>query len=136
MTSLIPNSSPQLPIAEAQDEIGFDNLLIGRLPLTLIQHMTPILAAHQQKGLSGDIWAKKFAIELILFTHRQWNHRNEIVNYKPSEGKTVAEHELIDSQVSSLLSIDPDELFPHHRHLLEEEDFTKLGSSNPQNNSG
>jgi hypothetical protein len=52
-----------------------------------------------------------------------------IVNYKPSEGKTVVEHELIDSQVSSLLSIDPDKLLPHHHHLLEEEDFTKLGSS-------
>jgi hypothetical protein len=129
MTSLLPHSSPLLPIAEAQDDIGFDNLLVGRLPNKLITHLNPPLAAHQRRGISGDIWAKKFATELILFTHRQWNHRNEIINYKPSEGKTVAEHELIDTQVSSLLSLDPDELLPHHRHLLLGENFTELGSS-------
>jgi hypothetical protein len=39
----------------------------------------------------------------------------------------VSEHEAIDDQLQSLLSLSPDDLLPHHRHLLAE-NFTDLAS--------
>ena len=63
------------------------------------------------------------------FTHRQWTYRNNITHYKPSEGKTVSEHEKIDQQVLDLMQLDPSELPLHHQHLLIRENFDKLGAS-------
>ena len=39
------------------------------------------------------------------------------MHYKPSEGKTIKEHVTIDEQVKSLLTLTPESLLPHHRHL-------------------
>ena len=44
MESLLTPYSPYTLIAQAQDMIGFDNLLVGRLPQALIDTMEQILA--------------------------------------------------------------------------------------------
>ena len=129
MTSLLHPSSVLLPIATAQDSIGYDNLIVGRLPKSLISHMSPILQAVNKRSVYAERWAKDFSKALIMFTHRQWIHRNNITHYKPSEGKTVAEHNLVDTQVQSLLSLPPTKLLPQHRYLLTTEDFSSLGAS-------
>ena len=67
--------------------------------------------------------------QLLLFTHRQWTHRNNITHYKPVEGKMIAEHEMIDKQVKDLMQLNPTELPLHHQHLLLKENFNKLGAS-------
>ena len=61
-----------------------------------------------------------------MFTHRQWTYRNATAHYKPSEGKTVEEHTLIDQQVRSLQNLPISSLLRHHRHLITKEDFRKL----------
>jgi hypothetical protein len=90
--------------------------------------MSPILRRLNKRGLTSDLWAQKLSRELILFTHRQWSYRNSTVNYKPSEGKTVQEHDAINSHVRSLLSLDPFLLPRHHRHLLLQKDLHALNS--------
>lgn len=126
MESLLPTFSPYLTLAQAQDLIGFDNILVGRLPTQLITIMTPILASLNHRSFTCNKWAKELSRQLLLFTHRQWTYRNCTVHYKPSEGKTVAEHTLVDEQVRSLRQLPPSSLLPHHRHLLTLENFTLL----------
>jgi hypothetical protein len=130
MTSLLPSNtptdSPLRAIAVIQDGIGLDNLLVGRLPRILVNHMSPILNAKDIRGVSAELWARKFSRELIIFTHKQWTYRNGVVHYTPSENMTLSEHEAIDEQLQSLLSLSPDNLLPHHRHLLMAENFTDL----------
>ena len=105
-------------LAAKQDAIGFDNLIIGRLPKALLPLVKPSLQQANRRGLTPQYWAKNLAYELILFTHKQWTYRNGTVHYKPSEGKTVKEHQTIDEHVKSLLTLPHDSLLPHHRHLL------------------
>jgi hypothetical protein len=103
MTSLLPlDTSPDSPlhaITRIQDGIGFDNLLVGRLPRILVNHMAPILNAKDIRGVSAEIWAQKLSRELIVFTHKQWTYRNGVVHYTPSENMTVSEHEAIDNHI-------------------------------------
>ena len=128
MTSLLAPDSPLYAIARIQDGIGFDNLLIGRLPRALVQHMSPILNAKDIRGVSAELWARKLSRELIVFTHKQWTYRNGVVHYCPTENMTVSEHEAIDEQLQSLLSLTPNDLLPQHRHLLTAENYTDLAS--------
>jgi hypothetical protein len=123
-------SSSYYAITKIQDAIGFDNLIVivGRLPSVLVHFMSPILRRLNKRGLTSDLWAQKLSRELILFTHRQWSYQNSTVNYKSSKGKTVQEHDAIDSHVRSLLSLDPLLLPQHHRHLLLQKDLLALNS--------
>eukprot|EP00956_Cyclotella_meneghiniana_P013316 scaffold19184_cov46-Cyclotella_meneghiniana.AAC.6 len=123
MESLTPLHSPYLTLAQAQDLIDFDNLLVGRLPKLLINTMKSKLALLNRRKLTIDCWAKDLSRHLLLFTHRQWTYRNSTVHYKPSEGKTVAEHTMVDEQVRSLLQLSP---ILQHRYLLTEENRTTL----------
>ena len=133
MSSLTHSTSPFYEFASTQDRLGFDNLIVGRLPRPLIQVMTPILAKLNRRGLSPDLWARKLSRELLLFTHKQWTYRNTVKHYKPSEGKTVAEHNHIDLQVQSLLSLSPSRLLPQHRHLLSDQTAASLATSTSTN---
>ena len=134
MTSLVHPNSPMYCFTKCQDAIGFDNLLVSCLPRTLISYMSPILRKVTKQGLSVDLWAKNFAIELLLFTHRQWTYRNSVdVHYKPSEGKMVSEHEMVDAQVRSLMTLSPTELPSQHRHLITTENFERLCAGSTTN---
>jgi hypothetical protein len=128
MASQVSESSPLYAIAKIQDSIGFDNLLVGRLPKALLTHISPHHNSLNRRGVSPEIWAKKFSTQLILFTHKQWTHRNGVVHYKPSENMTVSEHQAIDDHLQALISLSPTALPPHHRHLLLNEDFRELGA--------
>ena len=114
-------------LATIQDSIGFDNLIIGRLPKALLPLVKPSLQQANRRGLTPQYWAKNLSYELILFTHKQWTYRNGAVHYKPSEGKTVKEHLAIDEQVKSLLTLPHNSLLPHHRHLLSPACARQLG---------
>ena len=74
MASLVSVDSPLYAIARLQDGIGFDNLLAGRLLRILVSHISPILDAYNIRGISGELWARKFSQELIFFTHKQWTY--------------------------------------------------------------
>lgn len=116
-------------LAAIQDAIGFDNLLVGRLPKMLLPLVQPSLRLSNRRGLTPNYWAKNFSYQLLLFTHKQWVYRNSTVHYKPSEGKTVQEHEIIDQHIQSLLQLDPESLLPHHRSLLSDKHARLLGSA-------
>lgn len=74
MESLLPPHSPNSLIAQSQDLIGFDNLLVGRLPKVLIETMDPILEALNRRSVNSNKLAKELSCQLLLFTHRQWTY--------------------------------------------------------------
>jgi hypothetical protein len=87
-TTMSPLPSPDSPlyaIARIEDGIGFDNLLVGRIPRALVAHMLPILDAKNICGVSGEFWTRKLSGELIIFTYKQWTYRNGVVHYTPSK---------------------------------------------------
>jgi hypothetical protein len=129
MSSLIPLDSPLQALATNQDNLGFDNLLIGRLPKSLLTLMKPHLTNLTYRGPTAETWSRKLSQELLFFSHRQWTCRNSVKHFQPSEGMTIQEHDLITQQVQSLLAIHPSELLPQHCHLLSPLCAHKLGSS-------
>ena len=130
MASIVSNQPSLHPLAEKQDIIGFDNLLVGRLPKILLDLLQPSLRNANRRGLTSDLWAsKQFSEQLLLFTHRQWTYRNHVKHFKTPDGKSPSEHATIDDHVQSLLTLSPEQLPPHHRHLLTKTNFSKLGSS-------
>jgi hypothetical protein len=112
-----------------QDAIGFDNLLIGRLPSMLGDLMSPSLQRTNLRRATPDLWLRRLSHELILLTHKQWTYQNFTVHYKPSGNKTAAEHDIIDQNVLSLMELNPNTLPLHRRNLLTATNFNKLGSS-------
>jgi mRNA degradation ribonuclease J1/J2 len=107
--------------------MGFDNFIIGRLPKALLPLVQPSLQKANRRGLTPTFWAKSLSYELILFTHKQWSYRKGTVHYNPSEGKMVKEHLAMEEQVKSILTLPPESLLPHHRHLLSPTYAQKLG---------
>jgi hypothetical protein len=129
MTSFISPHSPLQIYATDQDNLGFDNLLVGRIPISLLNLMRPHLSRLSHRAPSAEVWSRKFTQELLLFSHRQWTYRNGVKHFQPSEGLTVQEHDLIHQRVQSLLALSPSRLLPQHRHLLSPTLARKLGSS-------
>ena len=133
MNSLIHHSSPYYKFAMDQDRLGFYNIIVGRLPCSLIRAISRILSRQKCGGLSADLWARKFSRELLLFKHKQWTYRNSVKHYSPSEGKIFSEHQHINLQVQSLLSPSPTRLLPQHLNLLSHQTSTFLTSTTSTN---
>ena len=75
-----------------------------------------------------DRWAKGLIQRLLGLTHWQWLYRNAVVHFKGPDGYKRAEHERILSKLKDFLWVDPQDLLPRDRGLLNE-NFETLGSS-------
>lgn len=107
--------------------LGFDNLVEGRIPSVLVDFQREYsLSADTQ--WTAERWASGLVQRLLSLTHRQWLYRNAMVHYKGSDGYTRAEHERIIMKLQDFIWVDPEDLLPQDRGLLDE-DFDELGSS-------
>eukprot|EP00956_Cyclotella_meneghiniana_P023589 scaffold46165_cov127-Cyclotella_meneghiniana.AAC.2 len=66
------------------------------------------------------------SIHLLNITHRQWLYCNARIHLLKAEGLTSSEHEDIFNLVKDIMLVDPADLLPRHRHLLEQ-DYKQLG---------
>jgi hypothetical protein len=71
-------------------------------------------------------WTKFFLRHLLNITHRQWIYRNARIHLRKLEGKTEREHTRIMEDVRDMMLVDPSDLLPCHRHLLQQ-DYVRLG---------
>jgi hypothetical protein len=71
MTSFINHTSPYYDLAEVQDRLGFDNLIGGRIPRLLVNHMTPIIKGLNRLGSTPSLYGlvNSPIRTPILFTH-------------------------------------------------------------------
>ena len=127
MTDIVRDSDDGdlLRYAREHDELGWSNLLEGRVSTTLF--LLQETSMHEV-GVKMTLakWSGLFVQNLILMNHRQWLYRNAQVHLKKVEGRTEAEHMQVIEEVKQMMLVDPSELLPRHQHLLEE-DFIKLG---------
>jgi hypothetical protein len=125
--SRIANSMPLFSsIASDIDALGWDSLLEGRVPTSLIDLQCFYLRKHSS-WWKIKTWASHLIQHLLNITHRQWLYRNARIHLRKLEGLTTSEHEDIFELVKDMMLVDPSNLLPRHRHLLER-DYKELGS--------
>jgi hypothetical protein len=71
-------------------------------------------------------WWNGLILQLLQITHRQWNYRNQTVNYKALDGLTESQQLEIMQHCEDVVWTDPSVLLPEDRGLLEV-DFEALG---------
>jgi hypothetical protein len=126
MVQLFADTSPELAaFAMDHDTLGWDNFLEGRVSRKLIALQTEYIC-QAQSSWRPQTWCKFFITHILNITHRQWLYRNAKVHFRKVEGKTAAEHSRVISEVRKMMLIDPEELLPQHRALLDR-DFHSLG---------
>jgi hypothetical protein len=112
-------------LAVAQDSLGWDNFVEGRVSTVFLEYMKPLLDGHRRRTTPRS-WCVKFMTHLLALTHKQWLFRNSHVHLKKLEGLTTQQHDDIFEKVKSMLWTDPADLLEKHKYLLEE-DFHDLG---------
>ena len=126
MVSCTPANEPALvEIATAQDILGWDSFVEGRITTNFLTAVKPALTGRRRR-LKPKRWCQQFISKLLQITHKQWLYRNSDVHYKKLEGMTARRHEDIIAQMQDLMWTDPHELLDQHRSLLEA-DFEALG---------
>ena len=74
-------------IAEDIDELGWDCLLEGRVPKSLIDLQSFYLRKHNS-WWKIKTWASHLVQHLLNITHRQWLYRNARIQLRKAEGLT------------------------------------------------
>jgi hypothetical protein len=125
MTEIAKNEPSYQILAEDMDALGWDCFLEGRVPTSLIEIQHTSLQS-SRSWWKIKTWASHFIQHLLNITHRQWLYRNARIHLRKVEGLTATEHEDVIELVKDMVLVDPADLLPQHRHLLEK-DFHKLG---------
>ena len=120
MESMLSSSSPYITLVRAQDLIGFDNLLVGRLPELLI-----IISARMEPRLAM-LNQRKVTVHAGLRTSPACSSSSLTVNGHTEIVQCITEHTLVNDQVQSLLQLPSVSLPQQRRHLLTKEDIAAL----------
>jgi hypothetical protein len=112
-------------VAHDIDALGWDNLLEGRIPHSLVDLQSSYLR-RSKSFWKIKTWASHCTQHLLNITHRQWLYRNARIHLRKVEGLTTADHLEVFLLVKKMMLVDPSDLLPQHRRLLEL-DFQQLG---------
>ena len=112
-------------LAMDMDILGWDCFLEGRIPSSLVAKQIEFL--HRNNSYwKIKTWASHLIQHLLSITHRQWLYRNARLYIQKFEGMPLSEHLRIIDLVKDMMLVDPMDLLPRHRQLLEQ-DYRKLG---------
>merc|ERR1712051_192436 len=112
-------------LAKAQDILGWDCMLEGRIPKLFVLHQRCHLA-HVQTRMTAKRWAKTLVTKLLQITHKQWLLRNAKIHIKRKGDMNEEEHDKLRKKIKKLIWTDPEDLLHGDEHLLNE-DFDSLG---------
>ena len=112
-------------VAEATDRLRWDSFVEGRIAKEWLVVVKPMLL-DCGSSLPVESWGRMFIEKLLQLTHKQWIFRNSRKHFKRVGGLTEQEHQDIFARLEELMWIDPSELLPRHRDLLNV-DFCALG---------
>merc|ERR1712115_530101 len=112
-------------LAEAQDRLGWDCMMEGRIPNHFVVHQRAHLA-HTKTRMTAKRWAKTLITKLLKITHKQWLLRNAKIHIKRKGDMNEEDHDKLLKKIEKLIWTDPEDLLPGDEHLLNE-DFDSLG---------
>eukprot|EP00956_Cyclotella_meneghiniana_P012179 scaffold17280_cov48-Cyclotella_meneghiniana.AAC.3 len=113
-------------VAADIEALGWDCLLEGRIPTSLVDLQAFYLRKHSS-WWKIKTWASHLVQHLLDITHRQWLYRNARIHLRKVEVLTsTSEHADIFKLVKDMMLVDPSDLLPRHRQLLEQ-DYAELG---------
>jgi hypothetical protein len=126
MECCVPIGSGFLPMAQAQDRLGWDCFVEGRITTLLLECIRPSFVLwHPRRSL--ERWGVQFLKFLLSLTHKQWIYRNTDVHFK-IDGLTHEEHLAVFSRIRHLMRYTSSDLLPCHQHLLDK-NFHNLGNA-------
>lgn len=111
--------------ARDHDHLGWQNFMEGRIASTLLPLQEASLRQCESMQ-TAESWSAQFIQHLLSITHRQWLYRNARIYTQVKEGRTVPQHVEVLEEVGDMLQVDPSNLLPRHRYLLEQ-DWRALG---------
>ena len=124
------SDTPALPddfvsVAADIDRLGWDCMLEGRIPHSLVGLQQGYLIRNKSFWKIRT-WSSHLIQHLLNITHRQWLYRNAKIHIRKLDGMTASEHHTVIELVKDMLLVDPTDLLPRHRILLER-DYVALG---------
>ena len=118
LVQILDEDSDYLDYAEEHDRLGWDCFLEGRISHSLLDIQRDCL--HRAGAyMTIKTWSKQFIHHMLCVTHRQWTYRNARTHLKKIEGRTQEDHDRVRNEVRALLAVQPEDLLPTHRHLLQ-----------------
>merc|ERR1712051_314170 len=112
-------------LAKAQEILGWDCMLEGRIPKLFVLHQRSHLA-HVKTRMTAKRWAKTLITKLLQITHKQWLLRNAKIRIKRKGDMNEEDHDKLREKIDKLIWTDPEDLLPGDEHLLSE-DSDSLG---------
>ena len=114
-------------LAKSQDEIGWRNLMEGRLSKHFfkIQSILPFGSTY----LNGEYWVKKMISKVLQITHSQWIYRTFSLHDKRRGYLRRQDMKEMMVKIKTLLGTRPDEILKDSQFLLEI-NHRKLARSN------
>jgi hypothetical protein len=114
-------------LATTVDDLGFRNLLEGRIPKLFFTLRQQDISRRGLRKHAGH-WCNGLILRLLQITHRQWTYRNGTVHLRGPDGLTSAQRDLLSQKCEDLLWTDPSTLLEDDRYLLDV-DFRTLGAA-------
>lgn len=119
-----------LAAIQEQTQIGWDNLLFGRIGLALVAFQETYLQTRQSRR-SIHRWAASLVHQLLLVSHTQWITRNGVLHERDAQGLLLAEGQSLQSALSEAFSLPPSRLLAEDRHLLLDRSLIQLQNASP-----
>lgn len=110
--------------AFTQDQIGWDNFMLGKIS----NHLRPIQYSHllvSPSLMTVDDWMAKLINKLLHIVHGQWIYRNISKHHHTLGSIRRAERRQLLLEIDRLMSLDPNEI-PEESKFLLEVDFAQL----------
>lgn len=127
LQSILADQPALSQYAKDHDHLGWQSFMEGQISQSLLDLQAGYLYKSGSR-LRIKSWSIQLIQHLLSITHRQWSYRNARMYIHKKEGRTSTEHSQIMDEVCHMMLIDPSNLLPCHRHLLEQ-DSEHLGST-------
>ena len=116
--------------AEAQDNIGLENFLEGKIARQwgAIQH--DHLLDQQSRRISRT-WRAAAVTALLEFLHRMWTRRCDVVHERDEQGLLLARGQSLRESLRLAVEMDPQDLLEADRHLLTNYNIEDLLALSP-----
>jgi hypothetical protein len=119
-------------VAEGQDGIGWEEFLHGKVS-KMFQKIQDTHCILLGTNVNGGDWMKQFTERLINISHAQWLYQNFTLHHYAKGYLRQRTENDISREVKLLVEMQPSEIPPESRYLLELPQRLQMSSSSVHN---